>query len=107
RNIRTEGVNGNANTNSYDQSVYQPGAADQAALTSAGYTGFPASGANAANTPFPKWRCIAQALQFSEPVEKCDAIIVYSKTVQNNYGVSGQTTWFLRHNQLTAGAGFD
>ena len=32
------------------------------ALTAAGYTGFPASGANAANTPFPKWRCIAEAL---------------------------------------------
>src|ERR1035438_4295286 len=60
RNIRTEGINGNANTNSFDQSVYQPNAADQAALTAAGYTGFPTSGANSSNTPFPQWRCIAQ-----------------------------------------------
>ena len=29
-----------------------------AALAAAGYTGFPTSGANAANTPFPFWRCI-------------------------------------------------
>ena len=113
RNIRTEGINGNANTDSFDESVYQPTAADQAALTAAGYTGFPTTGANAANTPFPKWRCIAQALQLSEPDEKCDAIIVDSKTVQNNYGVSGQMTWFsspgfhaLDRNQLTVGAGF-
>ena len=41
RNIRTEGINGNANTDSFDESVYQPSAADQAALTAAGYTGFP------------------------------------------------------------------
>jgi outer membrane receptor protein involved in Fe transport len=108
RNIRTEGINGNANTNSFDESVYQPSASDQAALIAAGYSGFPASGANAANTPFPKWRCIAQALEFSEPVEKCDAVIVYSKTTQNDYGVSGQMTWFSsRRNQFTAGAGFD
>src|SRR6185437_11595441 len=79
RNIRGGNINGNANTDSFGESVYQPSAADQAALTAAGYTGFPTSGANAANTPFPKWRCIAQALQFSEPTEKCDAVIVYSK----------------------------
>jgi outer membrane receptor protein involved in Fe transport len=108
RNIRTEGVNGNANTDSFDQSVYQPNNADQAALSAAGYTGFPSSGATAANTPFPKWRCIAQALESNAPAEKCDAVIVDSKTVQNNYGVSGQVTWFSsHHNQLTAGAGFD
>ena len=116
RNIRTEGINGNLNTNSLDESVYQPSAADIAALKAAGYTGYPASGANAANTPFPKWRCIAQALQFSEPVEKCDAVIVYSKTAQNDFGFSGQFTWVTSpdpfhkgsgHNQFTAGSTFD
>ena len=31
-------------------------------LPRAGYTGFPTSGANASNTPFPSWRCIANVL---------------------------------------------
>jgi hypothetical protein len=45
RNIRTEGINPNINTDSLDQSVYQPNATEQAVLTAAGYTGFPTSGA--------------------------------------------------------------
>ena len=111
RNIRTEGINGNANTDSFDESVYQPNAADIAALKAAGYTGFPTSGANASNTPFPSWRCIAQAIELDEPNEKCDAVNVYSKTVQNDYGLSGQLTKLASrgaiHNQFTAGAAFD
>lgn len=111
RNIRTENVNGNLNNNSLDESVYQPNAADQAALKAAGYTGYPTSGATAANTPFPKWRCIAQALEHDEPDEKCDGVIVYSKDVQNDYGFAGQLTWITAprggHNQLTAGGAFD
>ncbi len=111
RFIRADTVNPNLNTNSLDESVYQPSAADQAALKAAGYTGYPTSGANASNTPFPKWRCIAQALQFSEPIEKCDAVITRSFTKQNNYGLTGQATWVAspggHRNQLTAGAGWD
>src|SRR5262249_57225861 len=83
RYIRADTINPNLNTNSLDESVYQPNAADQAALAAAGYTGFPTSGASASNTPFPYWRCIAQGLQFSEPIEKCDAIIIRSFTKQN------------------------
>ena len=63
RDIRTGGINGDINDDSLDQAVYQPSAADQRALAAAGYTGYPTSGANAANTPFPYWRCIAQSLQ--------------------------------------------
>jgi outer membrane receptor protein involved in Fe transport len=111
RYIRADSANPNLNTNSLDESVYQPTAADQAALAAAGYTGFPTSGANASNTPFPKWRCIAQALQFSEPIEKCDGIIIYSTTRQNNYGLSGQLTWSTsaggHRNQFTVGSGWD
>jgi outer membrane receptor protein involved in Fe transport len=111
RNIRTEGINANLNTEAFGESVYQPSAADIAALTAAGYTGFPTSGANASNTPFPKWRCIAQALQFNEPNEKCNGVIVYSKSVQNDYGFSGQLTSISRsrlgRNQFTAGASLD
>ena len=53
RDIRTNTVNGDINEESLDQSLYQPSAAEQAALAAAGYTGFPTSGANASNTPFP------------------------------------------------------
>ena len=108
RHIRGEGINGNLNNNSLDQSVYQPNATDQAALRAAGYSGFPTSGATAANTPFPKWRCIAQGLLRDEPVEKCNGLIVYSRSVQHSYGGSGQLSWTAEpgagRNQLTAGA---
>jgi outer membrane receptor protein involved in Fe transport len=105
RKIRTEGINGNLNNESLGESVYQPSAADITALKNAGYTGYPASGANAANTPFPKWRCIAQALQFSEPIEKCNALIVYSKTIQSDFGVSGQLAWTRSADLFGSGAG--
>jgi outer membrane receptor protein involved in Fe transport len=111
RYIRADSVNPNLNTDSLDQSVYQPTAADQAALAAAGYTGFPTSGENASNTPFPYWRCIAQGLQFAEPIDTCNGIIIRSFTKQNNYGLSGQLTWFTsrggHRNQLTAGSGWD
>ena len=111
RYIRADTVNPNLNTESLDESVYQPSAADQAALKAAGYTGYPTSGANASNTPFPFWRCIAQALQHDEPIEKCDGVIIRSFTKQNNYGLSGQVTWSTarggRRNQFTAGSAWD
>ena len=69
RDIHTDTFNGDLNEDSLDQSVYQPTAAEQAALAAAGYTGFPTSGANASNTPFPSWRCIANGLLNDEPAE--------------------------------------
>jgi len=111
RYIRADVVNPNLNKNSLDESVYQPSAADQAALKAAGYTGYPTSGANAANAPFSHWRCIAQGLQFAEPIEKCNGIIIRSFTKQNNYGLSGQLTWSTspggHRNQFTVGSGWD
>ncbi len=107
RNLRTEGVNGNANTDALTSQVYQPNAADQAALTAAGFSGFPTSGANVSNTPFPKWRCIAQALRVNDPDDYCSGVTVYSKEVQNEYGLSGQVTRRSSHNQLIVGAAFD
>jgi outer membrane receptor protein involved in Fe transport len=107
RNIRTESINGNANTDALTGQVYQPNAADQAALAAAGYTGYPTSGANASNTPFPKWRCIAQALRRNNPDATCDAVTIYSKEVQNDYGASGQVTKRSSPNQFTAGAALD
>ena len=90
RNIRTATLNGDVNDDSLDQSLYQPTAAEQAALADAGYRGFPASGANAANTPFPKWRCIANALLDDEPGETCNGVDNRTATRQQNYGWAGQ-----------------
>lgn len=111
RAIHTSTFNGDINEDSLDQSVYQPSAAEQAALARAGYTGFPASGANASNTPFPFWRCIANGLLRDEPAEQCNGLINRSETSQHNGGGFGQLT--TRHsfdsgmNQFTAGGGYE
>jgi outer membrane receptor protein involved in Fe transport len=111
RYIRTNTFNGDINEDSLDQSVYQPSAAERAALAAAGYTGVPASGATAANTPFPFWRCIGQALLRDEPGQKCNGLLNLTRSQQRNYGLSGQMTWFGaprgHHNQFTVGAGYD
>jgi outer membrane receptor protein involved in Fe transport len=117
RKIRSSSYNGDINEGSLDQSVYQPSPADQAALAAAGYRGFPTSGATAANTPFPFWRCLAQALQVSDPAdpgepgEKCNALINRTQTAQTNYGVSGQLTWLGdlggKRNQFVLGGSYD
>ena len=111
RNINSATLNGDINEGALDQSVYQPSADDRDALTAAGFTGFPSAGANASNTPFPFWRCIAQGLQNDEPAEKCNGLINRTQTAQINYGVSGQlsgagTLWGQR-NQWMAGAAYD
>ncbi|SCK11653.1 Outer membrane receptor proteins, mostly Fe transport [Variovorax sp. HW608] len=90
RNIRTSTFNGDVNDAALSESVYQPTAAERAALAAAGFTGNPASGANASNTPFPKWRCIANALLNTEPNEKCNGLINRTETRQQNYGLAGQ-----------------
>ena len=111
RNIRTEIVNPNYNNDASGNNILQPNTAEQAALTAAGYTGFPTSGATAANTPFPKWRCIADALLQTDPDERCDGDTVYSLERQNDYGVSAQMTLVTpmhgRANQLAFGATAD
>lgn len=107
RYIRTRTLNGDINEDSLDQSVYQPSAAERAALAAAGYSGFPASGASAANTPFPFWRCLANVLLRDEPGEKCNGLINRSASTQHNGGTSGQVTWAYAKHQFTAGAAFD
>jgi outer membrane receptor protein involved in Fe transport len=111
RKIRTATLNGDLNDDSLDQSVYQPGAAERAALAAAGYSGYPLGGATAANTPFPSWRCIANVLLDDEPAEKCNGLLNRSDSRQANYGVSGQGTFSGRlaghRNQLTLGGAFD
>ena len=111
RYIRTRTLNGDMNEESLDQAMYQPGATERAALAAAGYTGVPAAGATAANTPFPIWRCIGNALLRDEPSEKCNGLLNRAGIHQRNYGLSGQMSWFGRaganRNQLTVGAGYD
>lgn len=111
RRIRTSTLNGDVNDDSLDQAVYQPSAAEQTALTNAGYTGFPTSGATAANTSFPTWRCIANALLNDEPAEKCSGVLNTTHTLQTNYGLSGQLSWdgLLdgRSNLVVVGAAVD
>jgi hypothetical protein len=70
RYIRADTTNGDINSESFDESLYNLSAGDVAALTAAGYTGFPKTG-NATTEPFPYWRCIAQGLEMDEPIEKC------------------------------------
>jgi outer membrane receptor protein involved in Fe transport len=106
RYVRSDAINGNLNSNSFDESVYNLSAADTAALTAAGYTGFPTTG-NATTEPFPYWRCIAQGLEKNEPVEKCDGQNITSWTKQNNFGFSGAMTWRNPHNHLTVGFALD
>ena len=112
RDIRTNTLNGDINEDSLDQAIYQPSAAERAALAAAGYTGVPASGADATNTPFPSWRCIGNVLLNDEPAEKCNGLINRTRTVQHNGGASGQLMLRdelgdRRNNQFTVGAAYD
>lgn len=111
RKITTATFNGDVNDLALDQSVYQASATELDALAAAGYSGVPASGSTAANTPFPKWRCIANALLNDEPAEKCNAVINTTRTLQSNYGAAGQFSWNSvfagRSNLFIAGAAID
>ncbi len=111
RDIKTRTYNGDINEESLGESLYQPSAGEQAALAAAGYSGFPTSGENASNTPFPYWRCIANALLNEEPNEKCNGLIGRTRTSQQNDGVSGQLIFGAdlagRSNQLTIGAAYE
>ncbi len=108
RHIRTNGINANYNTDVLGNNIYQANATELKTLTAAGYTGVPASGATAANTPFPQWRCIAEALVDGDTDERCDGIDIYSTEMQDDYGFSGQITRTdtvtAGHNQFTVGA---
>ena len=111
RNIRTELINANYNNDAQGGLIYQPTPDEQQILTDAGYTGFPTSGADITNTPFPKWPCIAEAMSLGSPDNTCDGVNIYSKEVQNEYGFSGQFTWItnskIGRNQFAGGALID
>lgn len=101
RRIRTSTLNGDVNEASFDQALYlsATSAAERAALTGAGYTGLPTVTENASNTPFPRWRCIAQALlarndpQNGEPGEKCTGVLNTTRTDQTHSGLAAELEW--------------
>lgn len=111
RDIRTDTLNGDINEESLDQSLYQPGAAERAALAAAGYGTIPASGLDASTSPFPSLRCIGNALLNDEPSEKCNGLINRTGTDQQNGGASGQVTHRRvmngSENIFVAGGAFD
>jgi outer membrane receptor protein involved in Fe transport len=86
RRIRTRTFNGDVNDDVLGGSLYQPSAPEQAALTAAGYAGFPLAGETQDNAPFPKWRCIANVLLNDEPNETCDGLANRSATNQSEWG---------------------
>jgi outer membrane receptor protein involved in Fe transport len=107
RHLRARTLNGDINEDSLDQSLYQPNAAERAALAAAGFAGFPLAGENAANTPFPFWRCIANVLRRDEPSEKCNGLLNRSSSLQRSYGVAAQLSRFGARGQWTAGGSWD
>ena len=110
RDIRTRTYNGDINDESLAEAVYQPSAAERAALTAAGITGFPTAGETAANTPFPKFRCIANVLLNAEPGEKCNGLINRTHTRQHEAGFGAQVNYKgelgAMANLLVAGVAF-
>jgi len=111
RDIRTSTLNGDLNEESLDQSLYQPGAAERAALAAAGYGTIAASGLDASNTPFPFLRCVGNVLLNDEPAETCNGLINRGRTQQRNGGFAGQVTQTRQMgagaNRLTVGLAFD
>ena len=106
RYIRADTTNGDINSDSFDESLYNLSTADTAALRAAGYKNFPTTG-TAATEPFPYLRCIAQGLEGTEPIEKCTGVITNTYLKQNNFGLAGLMAWGTAHNHFTAGAALD
>jgi outer membrane receptor protein involved in Fe transport len=106
RYVRADTTNGDLNDDSFTESLYNLSAADIVALTAAGYKGFPTTG-NSTTEPFPFWRCIAQALEFSAPSEKCTGVFTRTYDKQHSWGGSAQGNWFDNHNNLAFGTSLD
>ena len=48
------------------------------------------AGESQANTPFPRWRCIANVLLNDEPNEKCNGLANRSLTTQHEWGLGAE-----------------
>lgn len=111
RHIATNTLNGDVNEDSLDQALYQPDAAERAALLAAGFTNVPVSGANAANTPFPFLRCLANTLLEDEPGEMCNGLNNRTHSRQHSAGFNVQASLVqavgAAKHQITIGTAFD
>ena len=115
RRVSASTLNGDINPGSLNQPLYQPrsdpDAQEQAALAAAGYSGFPLAGESAANTPFPRWRCLASALLRAQPAALCNGVLNRSQTDQSQAGLTGQLHWQGRWaglaHQAVAGAALE
>ena len=106
RTIRSRTLNGDLNDEVLGENPYQPNAAERAALSAAGFSGVPMSGERQANTPFPRWRCIANALLNSEPNEKCNGLANRTHTDQHEWGGTAELGWTAGANRLTLGLAY-
>lgn len=109
RYVRTNSTNGDLNDDSFSQNLYNLSPEDVAALTDAGYSGFPITG-DATTEPYPYWLCLAQVLQNDTggvPTATCNGVITDTADKQNAYGLSGLLTWRTKHNLLSAGVSWD
>src|ERR1700761_7516939 len=109
RYVRTDSSNGDLNDDSFGEDLYDLGPDDVAALTAAGYSGFPVTG-DATAEPFPYWLCLAQVLQNDtggDPSSTCNGVITRTTDKENAYGLSGLVTWQKKHNRLSVGASWD
>lgn len=106
RRIRTRTFNGDINEGALGENLFQPNATERAALAAAGFAGFPVSGETQANTPFPRWRCIANALLNDEPNEKCNGLANRTANRQREWGGTAELAWTAGVNRLTIGAAY-
>lgn len=106
RRLRARTFNGDVNDEALGENLYQPNRAERAALAAAGYTGVPLAGESQANTPFPRFRCIANVLLNSEPNEKCDGLANRSATRQREWGGTAELAWTAGPSHLTLGLAY-
>jgi len=109
RYVRTDSSNGDFNDDSFGEDLYDLTTDDIAALTAAGYSGFPITG-DSTTEPFPSWSCLANVLlndAGGDPSDFCNGVITRTTDKENAYGLSGLVSWKTKHNRLAVGASWD
>ncbi|WP_375287266.1 TonB-dependent receptor [Sphingomonas sp.] len=106
RDIRTATFNGDINDDALGGNPYGLNAEERAALTAAGFAGFPNHGETAGTALFPSLRCIATVLLDSEPNERCNGLANRSAIRQHEWGGNAEVTWRAGVNALTLGLGY-
>ncbi len=93
RRIDSHSLNGDANGDSLDQDLYfVPTPANLAKLAAAGYSGMPTTAETAANTPFPHWACLLEAIDNAAPNERCTGLLNRTASQQSSWGLGLQAS---------------